>query len=414
VLGLGRSGQALVRFLVSHGVPVFASDQNSLLPAAKAELLSLGAVVEENGHTEQALNHTDVVIVSPGIEREAPILAAARDREIPVIGELELAYQFCPSEKIIAITGTNGKTTTTRLTGQLLQAHGHSVLVAGNIGMPLIGQLHQIRPETTVVLEVSSFQLETIQTFKPHISVFLNFAPNHLDRHPRLIDYFEAKCRIFENQTENDFAVVSRELPLLPTSRPAMVFYEKCLPHLQHLACSAHNRSNLAAAWTASRLVDPHISIENLDLTQAFKIPHRIQFVAEVNRVRFYDDSKATNIAATLAALETFNAPLIPILGGRDKGCDYAPLAKAIVKKEIKHILLIGEASPKIARALHQVGYHRPLSVVRDLREAVAFATNHPGSVCLLSPACSSFDMFQNYEERGEAFTQAVIELAKR
>jgi len=414
VLGLGRSGQALVKFLIARGVNVFASDQGLLRPELKAELLSLGAVIEENGHTEHALQNADVVIVSPGIESTTPILKTARSRRIPIIGELELAYQFCPSDTIIAITGTNGKTTTTRLTGELLKSYGADVLVAGNIGIPLIEHIDQIRPETIVVLEVSSFQLETIHTFKPRVSLFTNFAPNHLDRYKTLAEYFDAKCRLFENQTEDDFAVVSRQLPLLPTALPTMFFYEKTLPQLQSLNLSPHNRLNLAAALTATRTIDSAITPNKIDLQQIFNIPHRIQYVGEVNRVRFYDDSKATNVAATLAALETFDAPLIPILGGHDKGCDYAPLAQAIVKKEIKHVLLLGEASRKIARALEQGGYHQPLSVVRDLREAVSLATHHPGSVCLLSPACSSFDMFKNYEERGEVFRQAVQEISQR
>jgi UDP-N-acetylmuramoylalanine--D-glutamate ligase len=416
ILGLGRSGQALVKFLIARGVNVFASDQGLLRPELKAQLLSLGAVIEEDGHTEQALSRADLMIVSPGVGMDAPILDAARTLEIPVMGELELAYQFCPSKKMIAITGTNGKTTTTRLTGELLKAHGYDVLVAGNIGTPLVEPIEQISSETVVVLEVSSFQLETIHTFKPSISLFTNFAPNHLDRYRTLAEYFDAKCRIFENQTEADFAVVSKQLPLLPTSLPTMLFYEKALPPLQKLHLSSHNRLNLAAALTACRAIDSSITPDKIDLHQVFNIPHRIQFVGEINNVRFYDDSKATNVAATLAALETFDSPLIPILGGHDKGCDYSPLAQAIVKKEIKHILLLGEASQKIARALHRVGYQQPLSVVRDLREAVTFATRHPGSVCLLSPACSSFDMFKSYEERGEIFRQAIqaIEIAER
>ncbi|MBI1743358.1 UDP-N-acetylmuramoyl-L-alanine--D-glutamate ligase [Candidatus Acetothermia bacterium] len=414
VLGLGRSGQATVKFLAARGVRVFASDQGALRAELKAELLSLGVILEENGHSERALHQADLIVVSPGIESAAAIMKVAREREIPILGELELAYQFCPSEKIIAITGTNGKTTTTRVMGELLNAQGHEVVVAGNIGTPVIEHLEKIHAKTVVVLEVSSFQLETIVTFKPHISLFLNFAPNHLDRYRNLVDYFDAKCRIFENQTEKDFAVVSRQLPLLPTSKPTMLCYEKVLPQLRTLTLSEHNRLNLAAALTASRVIDPQISPKKLDLQRAFAIPHRIQFVGEVHKVRFYDDSKATNVAATLAALETFDAPLIPILGGHDKGCDYSPLAQAIVKKDVKHVLLIGEASEKIARALQHVGYHQPLSVVRDLREAVACATHHPGSVCLLSPACSSFDMFKNYEERGEVFRQAVLEISRR
>jgi UDP-N-acetylmuramoylalanine--D-glutamate ligase len=414
VLGLGRSGQSLVRFLISRGVDVFASDQGLLRPELKAELLGLGAIVEENGHTEQALQKTDLIIVSPGIESDTPILKMARSRKIPIMGELELAYQFCPSENIIAITGTNGKTTTTRLVGELLKSYGYDVIVAGNIGVPLVEYIDQIRPETMIVLEVSSFQLETIHAFRPHVSLFTNFAPNHLDRYSTLAAYFDAKCRLFENQTDEDFAVVSKHLPLLPTALPTMLFYEKTLPQLQRFNISPHNRLNLAAALTATRAIDATITPYKLDLREIFNIPHRIQFVGEVNHVRFYDDSKATNVAATLAALETFDAPLVPILGGHDKGCDYAPLAQAIVKKDIKHVLLLGEASRKIARALEQGGYHQPLSVVRDLPEAVSLAAHHPGSVCLLSPACSSFDMFKNYEERGDVFRQAVQEISKR
>jgi UDP-N-acetylmuramoylalanine--D-glutamate ligase len=351
------------------------------------------------------------VIASPGIEIHAPILKAARARGIPVMGELELAYQFCRSARIIAVTGTNGKTTTTRLVGSLLKTYGHDPCVAGNIGRPFIEAVDEIHPQTIVVLEVSSFQLETVHTFRPHVSVFLNFAANHLDRHRSLRDYFDAKCQILAHQTEHDFAVVSRHLALLPTARPRVLYYEKTLPELKYLALSAHQRANLAAALTACRVLDPAVGPGRLDLSQALAIPHRVEFVGEVNRVRFYDDSKATNVAATLAALEMFDAPLVPILGGHHKGGDYSPLARAIARKRVERVVLIGEASTKILRTLHRVGFER-VSLVRDLKEAVALAARHPGSVCLLSPACSSFDMFKNYEERGEAFRRAVQEIA--
>lgn len=407
VLGAGRSGLASTRLLRALGVEVFVSDQNPLDPQVRCELTALGVPCEEGGHTERALEHTQLLVLSPGIPLSAPIVQAACARKIPVWGELELAYRFCPTEKIIAVTGTNGKTTTVHFIERLLRG---GVVSAGNIGTPLSARLKEITKETILVLEVSSFQLETIQKFRPHVAVFLNFAPNHLDRHPSIASYFAAKCRIFANQIEQDFLVLPRALRLPARPRSRLIFYDDLLPELKSFALAQHLKENLAAAMAACRIFAPTIQSLTAEELQQLRLPHRQEFIAEIGGVKFYDDSKATTIHATLAALQAFSDPLVLILGGRNKNLDFGPLVQALRAREIREALLIGEAAPQIARALKEAEVKR-YAFVKDFAEAVERALHHPGSVCLLSPACASFDQFKSYEERGEAFRQAVAKL---
>jgi UDP-N-acetylmuramoylalanine--D-glutamate ligase len=405
VLGTGRSGLAVARALHYLGARVFVSDHSALSSRARHELTQLGIPFEENGHTEQAIAHARLVILSPGVPLSAAIVQQALRKDIPVWSELELAYQLCPTEKIMAITGTNGKTTTVHLAEQLLSAAGHSVVSAGNIGVPLIARLGEITSETIVVLEISSFQLESTHTFRPRVAVLLNLAPNHLDRHGNLENYYAAKCRLFENQTEGDFLVLPHglQLPVAPRSR--LLYYNDSLPELAGLMAAVHIKEDLAAALTACRVFEPTVTPHGF-LT--LRLSHRQEFVAEIDGVRFYDDSKATTIHATLAALEAFEGPFVLILGGRNKNLDFAPLAQALRSKPICEILLIGEAAPQIAQALKTAQITR-FSFVKDFSEVVKRALRYPGSVCLLSPACASFDQFASYEERGRAFREAVL-----
>ncbi|MFQ6118104.1 MAG: Mur ligase family protein, partial [Candidatus Bipolaricaulia bacterium] len=311
---------------------------------------------------------------------------------------------------IIAVTGTNGKSTTTQLLGELLRAAGHKVVVAGNIGSPLSGELGRVDRETIVVLEVSSFQLETIEEFHPWVSLFLNFAPDHLERHGSLENYFRAKCRIFENQTGGDFAIITPSLlPLLPPLRPRTVELDvESVP--TRLELFPHQREDLAAALCAARLVDAEIDLSLIDLGKALALPHRLELVAEIDGIRFYDDSKATNVAATLAAIDSFpGRGLTLILGGRGKGESFSPLAERVKERGIR-VLLIGEAAREIARELERVGYEE-FRFIRDLREGVRLALELGREVCLLSPACASFDLFADYGERGRTFQRAVREL---
>lgn len=367
----------------------------------------MGIAYEEGGHTEQILK-SDLIALSPGVPLELPILAKARKRGIPIIGELELAYRFCKSKRIIAVTGTKGKSTTAKLIGALLEAHGYKTVVAGNIGQPFSGELDRIDQETTVVLEVSSFQLESIVEFHPSISLFLNFAPDHLERHGGLENYFRLKCRIFANQTEEDLAVIQeRLLPSLPQLRPRVLTFKADNLPPQADGLFLHLREDLAAALCAARLVEPKIDLSKIDLKKALAMPHRLEFVAEIRGVKFYDDSKATNVLAAMAAVAAFpDSKMTLILGGRAKGESFAPLAKAVNARGIE-VLLIGEAAGAIARELEWVG-HRRFHFVQDFHEAVRLALKLGQEICLLAPACASFDMFADYAARGEAFQEAV------
>lgn len=407
VLGAGRSGLAAAKALHELGARVFVSDQSSLSPSARQELSQLNIPFEEGGHTERALA-AHLIILSPGVSLSTPIVQRAQAMRIPIWGELELAYRLCPSEKIIAVTGTNGKSTTTKLIEELLAREGHSVISAGNIGTPFIARLHEITPETIVVVEVSSFQLESIEKFRPAVAVLLNIAPNHLDRHGTLESYRSAKYKIFENQTERDVLVLSQHLELPNTPRSRVLYYEDFLSELSHLTAPQHVKEDAAAALAACRVFSPMMSPPSDETLQRVRLPHRQEFVAEINGVKFYDDSKATTVHATLAALEAFSGPLVLILGGRNKNLDFAPLAQALRSKPICEILLIGEATPQIAHALQRAQITR-FSLVKDFSEAIERALRYPGATCVLSPACASFDQFQSYEERGAAFRRAVL-----
>lgn len=406
VLGAGRTGQATARFLAQHHAQVFLSDHAQIPLALKGELSQLGIRYEEGGHTECALQ-AELIIPSPGVPYAAPVLCAARARRIPIMGELELAYRFCPSKRIIAVTGTVGKTTTTHLTAELLKAHDYPLVVAGNIGQPLIARLDEIHSTTVVVLEVSSYQLEHVETLRPHIGVLTRFAPHHLDRHGSLERYFAMKCRLFARQTEEDHAVVHRDIALPTTIRSRVWKFSAEELDPLGVPLPAHQRENLAAALRAARLIDAHISHEQLDLKRALQLPHRLEFVAEVGGVRFYNDSKATSPAATLAALTTFDEPLVLILGGYDAGDDIRPLAQRIQNRDIHTVLLTGQTRWRWAQMLHTLGYRR-FRIVQDLHGAIEEAMRSAPSICLFSPASPSFDQFRDYEERGEHFKRVV------
>lgn len=407
VLGAGRSGLAAARLLHKQGARVLLSDHRSLSPQAREELAALGIAHEEGGHTGRILE-SELIVLSPGVPLEIPILAKARKRGIPIIGELELAYRFCSSKRIVAVTGTKGKSTTAKLIGALLQAHGYKTVVAGNIGNPLSNGLEQIDQETVVILEVSSFQLESIVDFHPWISLFLNFAPDHLERHGSLENYFRIKCRIFENQTEEDIAMVQeRLLPSLPQLRPRVLTFKADDLPPQADGLFPHLREDLAAALSSARLIEPKIDLSKVDLKKALAMPHRLEFVAEIKGVKFYNDSKATNVLAAMAAIAAFpDSRMTLILGGRAKGESFSPLAEAVKERDIE-VLLIGEAAQAIARELERVG-HRRFHFIRDFREAVCLALELGQEICLLAPACASFDMFADYAARGEAFQEAV------
>jgi len=440
VVGLGKSGVASAQFLQARGAKVTVSDSKSPEQLANEipALLDRGIAVETGGHGERTFRGQDLIVVSPGVPADSAPLLQARLQGVPIIGEIELAAQFLQG-RIVAITGSNGKTTTTTLTGEILAASGLPVAVGGNIGTPAISLVDQTTPQSFVVLEVSSFQLETIQTFRPFISAILNITPDHLDRHRTLEAYVDAKARIFESQNATDFCVLNADdaaanaltsrakCPVLHFSRrtevPAGVFVRQgkvffrngetereILPVEEITLQGAHNLENvLAAVCIASLAGCPANKIRQA--VHAFKaVEHRLEFVAEIAGVRYFNDSKATNVDATIKALESFPANIHLILGGKDKGSDYSVL-NPLLRERVKQVYTIGAAAEKIASQIGQAAAIDPSGTLENaLRRASAAAK--PGDIVLLAPACASFDQFQSYEHRGRVFKEAVRALS--
>ena len=442
VVGLGKSGVASALFLHARGARVTVSDSKSedQLRSEIPRLLDQGITVETGGHGERTFRTQDLIVVSPGVPVDVPQLAQARQLGIPVIGEIELAARFLKG-KIAAITGSNGKTTTTALTGEVISKGGSKALVGGNIGTPAISMVEESTSDSWVVLEVSSFQLETIDTFHPKIAVVLNITPDHLDRHSNFQAYVDAKARIFENQTTDDFTVLNTDDPtsaaLAGRTRGQKIWFSRkkevergafvkagqiayrdeastreIMPVSQITLKGAHNLENVLAAVCVGMLV--HSQPQSIRrAVQAFKaVEHRLEYVATVRGVEYYNDSKATNVDATIKALEAFPANIHLILGGKDKGSDYTVLNE-LLRKRVKRVYTIGAAAEKIEGQISQAA-----EVVRagTLDSAVrrAASTASTGDIVLLAPACASFDQFENYEHRGGVFKQAVQTLAEQ
>ena len=407
VVGLARSGTAAVRALAARGEDVRAYDRDERLDAAGLPGL---ADVRLGSWDDAWLAGVGLVVKSPGVPEDAAPVAAARMRGIPVIAEAELAARLLPNP-ILGVTGTNGKTTTTALLGAVFEAAGRPVEVAGNIGRPLSALVGSALPDAWVVCELSSFQLEGVETLRPRVAVLTNLEPDHLDRHEGFDAYREAKLRIFARQEAGDVAVVPRGFPPVPGAARRVEFAaDDELPAEPRLP-GAHNRENAAAAAAAARAA----GIDDGAIAEALRtfagVEHRIEEVAEVAGVRFVNDSKATNVAAALRALAAFpGARKHLILGGRGKGESYEPLAAALVPGDRAY--LIGEAAAPIADALAAAAV--PFVRAGDLEGAVAAAAAaaEPGDVVLLSPACASFDQFTSFEQRGEEFRRLVAKLA--
>lgn len=407
VVGLARSGLACANLLFALGAEVSVSDNrdNPQTRLNAAKLKSKNINIELGKHTPQFIIGRDLVIISPGVERGALPVSLARKSGIPVISEIEVGWILCPAE-IIAVTGSCGKTTVATLIGRVLEAAGKKAHILGNIGSPFCGELPKIKPEDFVALEVSSFQLETIEKFKPKISVMLNFSPNHLDRYKDIGEYLEAKKRIFINQDSSDFLVLNKNdsaLKGLAAEAKAKVVY--------FCESSRFNPNQAAVIAVASVL---GINRETaLSVFKDFKgIEHRMEEVAEVNNIKFINDSKATTVDSAIWALKNIERPVFLIAGGKDKGVDYSRILD-FARGKVKEVILIGEAKEKIKEALEG-----DLSVeeAADLEEAVsrAFYKAGRGDCVLLSPMCSSFDMFSDYEERGRVFKEIVRNLAKK
>jgi UDP-N-acetylmuramoylalanine--D-glutamate ligase len=400
VIGLARSGQAAALALARRGVQVVAADRSSA--AGGGRLAEAGVEVRSGSEEESLLEGVELVVKSPGVPAESPLAAAARARAIPIWSEIELGYRLLPGNPVIGVTGTNGKTTTTELLGAILRAAGRPVEVAGNVGRALTDVAEQIEPGAAIVCELSSFQLEDVHTFACDVAVLLNLEPDHLDRHGSFAAYRDAKLRIFERAHAK---VVPRGSGLAGTEFAA----DDPLP-AEPLIPGAHNRENAAAATAAARAA----GIEDDAIAEALRtfagVPHRLELVRELRGIRYVNDSKATNTAAARRGVAAYDAPLRLILGGSRKGEDFAAFALEL-PPNVRSIYLVGETADELAAALDAAG--RAYSRDGDLPSAVAHAAAdaEAGDVVLLSPATASFDQFENFEERGDAFRRLVEEL---
>jgi UDP-N-acetylmuramoylalanine--D-glutamate ligase len=438
VVGLARTGIATALFCAKHGAVVTASDSRTEkeIGVTAEKLLAAGVTLELGGHHENTFLEQDLIIPSPGVPADAPLLQGARSKGVTVWSEVELADCYL-NGKLIGITGSNGKTTTTSLIEHILRSEGFSTVLAGNIGMPLIARVEDTRDDTVTVVELSSFQLELTEKFRPDISVFLNLTPDHLDRHHTFEAYGLAKTRIFKNQTERDAAILNADDPAtssLVPQRPRVFWFSRkqrvaqgaylrgeeivfrndgaeqvVLKRGEIPLAGAHNLENVLAAVVATRLAGADCAAIAKGVRSFSGVEHRLEFVSEIGGVRYYNDSKATNVDATLKAIEAFSGQIIAILGGKDKGSDYSVLREPL-KEKATLALLIGAAAEKIEK---QIAGSVEIERAGTLERAVEIASRSakPGSVVLLAPACASFDQFENYEHRGRVFKALVHQL---
>ena len=448
VVGLGsRTGLAAANFFVNKGVKVFVSDQKK-----REELLDVidqlpkGVVVITGPQTIDILkNNFDLIVLSPGVPKEIPLIKEALNRQVPVISEVELAFHYLLGD-IIAITGTDGKTTTTSLTGHLFKKLGFKSLVGGNIGIPLISLVDKTDENSIIVAELSSFQLETIVDFKPKVAVFLNFSPDHLDRYDDLAGYLAAKERIILNQDENNYFIYNQDdqtvndlkkglgkpLSFSLQDKKAEAFYEdgyiwvkksladsisdtqKVISKEDLPFLGEHNIQNAMAAilifisWCQSKGLEVDLQKIAGAISSFQPLPHRLEKIGNLAGRIFINDSKATTVNAVSAALKSFGEPVILLMGGRGKGDDYQRLV-SLLKERVKLLVLFGEARNFLA----DLYKGSPVVLAETLEEATqeAFSKSQPGDVLLLSPACASFDQFSNFEERGDRFKKIFQEL---
>jgi len=439
---LARTGLGTVRFLAGRGARLKVSEAKPAgqLEAARKALADIPIEWEMGGHTLPFFGDVDLIVVSPGVPMDISPLAQARSKKIPVLSEVELAFRFL-RRPLIAVTGTNGKTTTTTLIGEMLRASGKRVFVGGNIGNPLIDYVGTPQKEEWVVAEISSFQLEGIVAFRPTIGVLLNITEDHLDRYSDFQEYIRAKARIFQNQGREDTALLNADDPLtfqfahrvesqvllFSAQRPVPVgsflekgaiFYQEADGKRTRYDLSrlkihgAHNLENLMAAIAVGHICGCPPEVLQAVIDEFRGLEHRLEWVRDIDGVRFFNDSKGTNVGAVVKSLMSFQTPIILIAGGKDKGGDYSPLQN-LVAERVKGMALIGEAKERIGGAL---GGLTATVKCNTLEAAVhwAFSRARSGDVVLLSPACSSFDMFENYQERGKRFKAIVKELKEK
>ena len=439
VVGAARSGIAAAELLARRGAVVTLSEARSDVPETEP-LVPLGVRLELGGHQAATFTDADLVVLSPGVPPETAAVQAARARGIPVIAEIELASRWLQG-RMIAITGTKGKSTTTALTGRMLEAAGFKVTVGGNIGAPLSAQVSQSTPDTFHVVETSSFQLEQIDTFHPWIAVMLNFSPDHLDRHPTVESYAAAKARIFENQDARDFAVINADDPavleLARRGRAAARLFARsgsidrgtvvedgwivdrrrdATSRLVPLAAihllGPHLVNDVMAAATVGAIAGAASAAMTAAVDGFRGLEHAMELVGERQGVRFVNDSKATNVESALRSIESFDRDLVAIIGGKFKGGDLRLLREPL-RQRARAVVAIGEARPLVAEALADLV---PVHEAATLRDAVerAFELAKPSGVVLLAPACASFDMFRDYADRGRQFKEEVGRLIER
>jgi UDP-N-acetylmuramoylalanine--D-glutamate ligase len=441
VVGLARTGRAAVDCLHRRGARVTVTDSRppwALQPDVR-ELLAHRIGLELGLHRAETFQRQDLIVISPGVLPDLPELEVARQRNIPIIPEVEAASWFLEAE-LVGVTGSNGKTTTTALLGRMLETSGFRTFVGGNIGVPLISAVDKVSRDTLVVAELSSFQLETIQNFRPHVAVLLNLTGNHLDRHPSFEAYVRAKAQIFRNQSAEDFAVLNADDPLVMNLAPAIaarkvyfsrkqnlpaglfvsdgrILYrvgnlERVLLRTQEVPLRGEfNLENVLAAAAAACVLGADFEAVRRAVREFRAVEHRLEYVREIRGVQFYNDSKATSVDAVVKALSAFERGVHLILGGKDKGASYAPL-RPLLKERVRQAYLIGAAADRMARELKGAA---ELIRAGDLETAVrqAFGQAIPGDAILLSPACASFDQFQDFEHRGRVFKELVERLSR-
>jgi UDP-N-acetylmuramoylalanine--D-glutamate ligase len=435
VVGLARTGIAVARFLSKCGATVVGTDlrNRSDLEKEFPDLKDFNIEFHGGNPGKEIFLNTDLIVLSPGVPPSIEPLVKARQEKIPIVSEIELASWFMTTP-VVAITGTNGKTTTTLLIGEMLEKAGRRVFVGGNVGNPLINAVARTEQIETAVVELSSFQLEGIEKFRPTIAVLLNITEDHLDRYASFADYVEAKSRLFLNQRASDISVLNAADPTVTkaasSSKAKRVYFnvadarmdgasfnghhitlrgiegEEIYDPTKGRLLGVHNIENMMAAIVTARLDGCPRDVVQQTLETFDGLAHRLEFVMEVKGARYFNDSKATNVGAVVKSLQTFGGPVILIAGGKDKGGDYSPLREPI-RERVKHLILIGEARERMMRQLEGV---TPMTPADSLEEAVETAHDQarPGDTVLLSPACSSFDMFRDYVERGDTFRALV------
>ena len=442
VVGLARTGVATAKFLAGRGARTTVTELRAedKVRDAVAEVRAAGIEVECGGHTSARFDVADLIVPSPGVPLDIPPLRKAKDAGKEIISELELAWRFLRGTTV-AVTGSNGKTTTTALLGRIFESAGRATQVGGNIGTPLVSLVDSSTDDTVNLVEASSFQLEAVRHFRPRIGALLNITPDHLDRHASMAEYVAAKARLFGQQREEDFAIFNADDPasveLEPEVRAQRFWFsrqrkldvgsfvdadwirftngpvqEEVLRRSDIRLRGSHNLENVLAAVCAARLLDvPSEAIR--DAVAGFEgVEHRLEFVVKAGGVKYFNDSKATNVDSALKAIDAFDGGLIVILGGRDKGGDFTALRESLTRRA-KCALLIGEASEKIAG---QIAGAVEVETCGTLEEAVRRAAENaqPGDVVLLAPGCASYDQFESYADRGAAFKREVVKHAMK